>query len=270
MAFIFAPLFSGSSGNALYVEKDGSCVLVDAGLPGKRIAEEMGKAGADIERLGAILVTHEHLDHIAGVGVLMRKYKVPVYATEQTWQAMEGKIGRIPGDLVRCIQPGCPFALGSLAVQPFSIPHDAAGPVGYAFEADGKKLAIATDVGCIEEEWMSAVSGADMLLLESNHDVDMLRAGRYPYELKMRILGKHGHLSNDDAGKAAAQLCARGVKQILLGHLSGENNFPELAWESVAMHLRQAGVDIPLGVASRSGLSGRYILDEETAQTEAV
>ena len=270
MAFVFAPLFSGSSGNALYVQLDDTCILVDAGLPGKRITEEMQKAGADISRLGAIFVTHEHLDHIAGVGVLMRKYKIPVYATEPTWQAMESKIGRIPGDLVRCIEPGCPLQIGSLQINPFSIPHDAAGPVGYAFEGGGRKLAIATDVGCIEQNWMDAVAGADMLLLESNHDVDMLRAGKYPYDLKMRILGKRGHLSNDDAGTAAAQLCARGVKQILLGHLSGENNFPELAWESVAMHLRQAGVDIPLGVASRSGLSGRYILDGDEEQTRAV
>lgn len=263
MAFIFAPLFSGSSGNALYVRREDTCVLVDAGLPGKRISEEMQKAGEQIERLGAILVTHEHLDHIAGVGVLMRKYKVPVYATEPTWQAMEGKIGRIPGDLARCIAPGEEFSIGSLLVRPFSIPHDAACPVGYAFEGGGRKLAVATDVGCMEKEWMEAVSGADMLLLEANHDVDMLRAGRYPYDLKKRILSNRGHLSNDDAGIAAVQLCQSGVRQILLGHLSGENNFPELAWESVAMHLRRAGLDIPLGVASRSGLSGKYRLDDE-------
>lgn len=261
MAFIFAPLFSGSSGNALYVERNDTCVLVDAGLPGKRIFEEMAKAGADISRLGAIFVTHEHLDHIAGVGVLMRKYHVPVYATQPTWEAMEGKIGRIHGDLVRYVNPGEEMQIGSLCVKPFAIPHDAAGPVGYVFEGGGRKLAIATDVGCMQDEWMDAVCGADMLLLESNHDVDMLRAGRYPYELKMRILGKKGHLSNDDAGIAAVKLCRGGVKQILLGHLSGENNFPELAWESVAMHLREAGVNIPLGVASRSGLSGCYDLD---------
>lgn len=268
MAFVFAPLFSGSSGNALYVEKDDSCLLVDAGLPGKRIAEEMGKARADIERLGAILVTHEHSDHIAGVGVLMRKYKVPVYATQATWAEMEKKIGRIPGDLVRTVSAGVEFTIGGLQIRPFSIPHDAACPVGYSFSDGKKKLSIATDVGCMQEEWMQAVAGSDLLLLESNHDVDMLRAGRYPYELKMRILGKQGHLSNDDAGAAAAKLCGMGVKQILLGHLSGENNFPELAWESVAMHLRQAGVNIPLGVASRGGLSGRYVLDgEEDAQS---
>jgi len=270
MAFIFAPLFSGSSGNALYVQRDDTCVLVDAGLPGKRIAEEMEKARADITKLGAIFVTHEHSDHIAGVGVLMRKFRVPVYATQPTWEAMEGKIGRIPGDLIRYVESGKPLQIGSLQVNPFSIPHDAAGPVGYAFEGGGKKLAIATDVGCIQEEWMQAVSGSDMLLLESNHDIDMLRAGRYPYDLKMRILGKRGHLSNDDAGTAAVKLCQGGVKQILLGHLSGENNFPELAWESVAMHLRQAGIDIPLGVASRSGLSGRYLLEGAECEAEAI
>lgn len=263
MAFVFAPLFSGSSGNSLYVEKGDTGVLVDAGLPGRRITEEMKKAQADIEKLSAIFVTHEHSDHIAGVGVLMRKYHVPVYATQGTWEAMEGKIGRIPADLIRTIAPGEEAVIGELHARPFSIPHDAACPVGYTFTDGCKKLAVATDLGCIEDGWMQAVSGADMLLLESNHDVDMLRAGRYPYDLKMRILGSEGHLSNDDAGIAAAKLYETGVKRILLGHLSGENNFPELAWESVAMQLRQAGADIPLGVASRDGLSGRYILDEE-------
>ncbi len=266
MAFVFAPLFSGSSGNALYVEKNDTCLLVDAGLPGKKIAAEMEKAQANIEKLGGILVTHEHSDHIAGVGVLMRKYKTPVYATEPTWQAMEGKIGKIPGELVRIVRPGEEIQIGELSVTPFNIPHDAACPVGYAF-TDGKhKLGIATDLGCMQEEWMNAVAGSDMLLLESNHDIAMLRAGSYTYELKRRILGDHGHLSNDDAGIAAAQLCARGVKQILLGHLSGDNNFPQLAWESVAMTLRQYNVNIPLGVAARGGFSGRYVLDAQNEE----
>lgn len=262
MAFIFAPLFSGSSGNALLVQRDDTSVLVDAGLAGKRISEEMAKAGVEIAKLNAIFVTHEHSDHIAGIGVLMRKFHVPVYATEQTWKAILEKMDRIPTELMRYVESGQEVQVGALCAKPFSIPHDAACPVGYTFTGGGKKLAIATDLGCIEDGWMDAVSGADMLLLESNHDVDMLRAGRYPYELKMRILGNKGHLSNDAAGAAAVQLCAQGVKQILLGHLSAENNFPELAWESVAMQLRQAGVNIPLGVASRSGLSGMYFLDE--------
>ena len=255
MAFVFAPLFSGSSGNALYVQRDDTCVLVDAGLPGKKIAEEMEKARADITKLGAIFVTHEHSDHIAGVGVLMRKFRVPVYATQPTWEAMEGKIGRIPGDLIRYVESGKPLQIGSLQVNPFSIPHDAAGPVGYAFEGGGKKLAIATDVGCIQEEWMQAVSGSDMLLLESNHDIDMLRAGRYPYELKMRILGKRGHLSNDDCAAFLPKLVDMGAEKIILAHLSQENNTPELCYKTNAASLAEAGFtpnDVRLTVAMRS------------------
>lgn len=265
MAFVFAPLFSGSSGNALYVERGDTRLLVDAGLPGRRIAAELAKAGGEIERVQAIFVTHEHMDHIAGVGVLARRWGMDVYATAPTWEAMADKVGRIPAEQRHFVAPGEPFDFGCLRVTPFAIPHDAACPVGYTFSAGGRKLAVATDIGCLREDWLEAVAGADMLLLESNHDVDMLRAGRYPYELKMRILGETGHLSNDDAGLAAARLCRRGVKRILLGHLSHENNFPELAWESVACRLRELGPegDIPLGVALRGGLSGRYVLEED-------
>ena len=264
MAFVFAPLFSGSSGNALYVERDGTRLLVDAGLPGKRVAAELEKAGASIEDVQAIFVTHEHMDHIAGVGVLARRWGMPVYATEPTWETMAEKIGRVKPEQRRIVSPGEPIEFGCLRVTPFSIPHDAACPVGYTFTDGRRKLSVATDIGCLREDWLEAVEGSDLLLLESNHDVDMLRAGRYPYELKMRILGQTGHLSNDDAGIAAARLCRRGVKQILLGHLSHENNFPELAWESVACRLRELGAegDIPLGVALRGGLSGRYVLEE--------
>ena len=264
MAFVFAPLFSGSSGNALYVERDETRLLVDAGLPGKRIEEELARAGGEIGRLQAIFVTHEHMDHIAGVGVLARRWGLPVYATEPTWEAMTAKIGRVRPEQRRIVTPGVTIEFGSLRVMPFAIPHDAACPVGYSFTDGQRKLSIATDIGCVCDDWLEAVAGSDLLLLESNHDVDMLRAGRYPYELKMRILGKTGHLSNDDAGLAAARLCRSGVKRILLGHLSQENNFPELAWESVACRLRELGEegDIPLGVALRGGLSGRYVLEE--------
>lgn len=267
MSLTFAPLFSGSSGNALLVIRDDTRVLVDAGLPGKKIAEEMERAGEKAEALSAIFVTHEHLDHIAGVGVLARRYGLPVYATEPTWRAMRPKIGKIQPEQERYVEPGGSIRCGAIEARAFSIPHDAACPVGYSFLGGGRKISIATDIGCLREDWMDAVAESDMLLLESNHDVDMLRAGMYPYELKMRILGNAGHLSNDDAGIAAAALCARGVRSILLGHLSGENNFPELAWESVACKLREIGGmgDIPLGVAMRGGFSGRYDFEERAA-----
>lgn len=264
MAFVFAPLFSGSSGNALYARCGENSVLIDAGLAAKKIEAEAAKAGGDLSALNAIFVTHEHADHIAGVGILMRKYHVPVYATGPTWEAMEGKLGKIPDECVHEIRPGGEVDIGCLHVRSFPIPHDAACPVGYTIEHGGHKVAVATDLGHIEDTWMDAAAGADILLLEANHDVDTLRVCRYPYELKMRILGPRGHLSNDDAGKAAAELAKRGVRSLILGHLSQENNFPQLAWESVAMQLRREGINIPMAVASRSGLSGVYPLDEET------
>ena len=266
MGYVFAPLFSGSSGNSLYVEMGGARVLVDAGLSGSRIAAEMEKAGFSMQGLDALLITHEHSDHIGGVGVLSRRYGLPIYATEGTWAEMEHRLGRLEADKRRIVRAGEDFYLGRMNVTAFSIPHDAAEPVGYAFRCDGRKAATATDIGHLREDWLSQVEGCDILLLEANHDVDMLKAGRYPYDLKKRILGRRGHLSNEEAGAAAVELYRRGVRHIILGHLSKENNFPELAWQTVACALNEAGitpgVDIGLHVARRSALSGVYTLGE--------
>lgn len=266
MEYRFVPLFSGSSGNALYVEMGGTRVLVDAGVSGSRIMSEMQKAGLCCEGLDAVLITHEHSDHISGVGVLSRRFHLPVYATEGTWAAMENKLGRLDAANRRVLRPGEDFYIGRLNATAFAIPHDAAQPVGYTFCCDGRKLAVATDLGYVCEDWLCQVERSDILLLESNHDVDMLKAGRYPYDLKKRILGRRGHLSNEEAGVAAVQLCRRGVRHIILGHLSGENNFPELAWQTVACALNEAGivpgVDVGLNVARRSALSGVFSLPE--------
>lgn len=257
----FAPLFSGSSGNATYVRIDDTRLLVDAGLSGTRIAAELQKLDVDPGMLSALLVTHEHSDHIAGVGVLSRRYHLPVYATQGTWDAMAGKLGRMDPRNVRVIPTGQDFYLGQVGVTPFPIPHDAAEPVGYAFAARGVKVAVATDLGHINDQWMDQLVGCDLVLLESNHDVEMLKAGPYPYELKRRILGRRGHLSNEDAAKAAAELVSRGVKRILLGHLSRENNFPELAYRTVAQQLEEAGEWLSaLEVARRDCLTGVYRL----------
>lgn len=264
MELKFAPLVSGSSGNALYVGLNRTRLLVDAGVSGTRVTQELLRAGVDVKTLGGILVTHEHSDHIAGVGILSRRYNLPIYATEGTWDAMQTKLGRVEHGNIRVIVPGQDFYLGDLNIMPFEIPHDAQQPVGYTFSGGGVKASVATDIGCVKENWLSCVEGSDVLLLEANHDLDMLKAGRYPYELKRRIMGKKGHLSNIDAGSAAVELVRRGVKRIILGHLSHENNFPELAYRTVADALIEADLPpeaaCPLDIAERHSISGVYTL----------
>jgi phosphoribosyl 1,2-cyclic phosphodiesterase len=172
---------------------------------------------------------------------------------------MEQKLGDIDKANVRVIQPGQDFYLGDFNITPFDIPHDAAQPVGFSFLGGGMKVSVATDIGCIRESWLQQVEKSDLLLLEANHDLNMLKAGRYPYELKRRIMGQKGHLSNEDAAKAAVLLVKRGVKRLVLGHLSRENNFPELAYQTVLGALAECGLPIcPPDIAKRHGLSGLY------------
>lgn len=273
MELRFSPLFSGSSGNAIYVGCGETHVLVDAGLSGTRIANELDKIGIHPSQLAAILVTHEHSDHCSGVGVLARKYHLPVYATAGTWAGMESKIGAVEAQL-RCeMAPGADFYLGELNVMPFATPHDANEPVGLCFECGGARFAIATDLGCPKKGWMSAVRGADAVLLESNYDPDMLQAGSYPYELKRRILSTKGHLCNDDAGACAVELVKAGAKHIILGHLSKENNFPELARRCTEDALRAEGIvpgeDVRLDVASRDGVTGIFAVTSRFEGEEA-
>ena len=262
MELRFAPLFSGSSGNAVYVGCDETHLLVDAGVAGARVGQALAGIGVDPAGLSGILVTHEHVDHIRGIGVLSRKYDLPIYATPGTWAVMEGKIGAIAGKNVRMVDPGVNFFLGPMEILAFSTPHDAADPVGYAFELDTARFALATDIGCVRDSWLKYVLGADAVLLESNYDPDMLKAGPYPYDLKKRILSRRGHLSNDDAGAAAASLVKAGAKQIVLGHLSKENNFPELALRCAEVSLMaegiQMGQDVDVCVALRDATTGIF------------
>ena len=262
MELRFSPLFSGSSGNSTYIGCDDAQILVDAGMSGTRILQEMEKVGADPRALDAILVTHAHSDHIKGIGILSRKFNLPVYATEGAWQEMAGKIGSVSEANMRVIQPEEDFFIGSIDVMPFPTPHDAGGSVGYTFTLYGAKLAIATDIGSVRESWMKHVRGSDAVLLESNYDPDMLKAGPYPYDLKQRILSRRGHLSNDDAGQAAAELIRNGTRQLILSHLSKENNFPELAMRSMELILQSEGIvpheDCALYVARRDGNTGMF------------
>lgn len=262
MELRFSPLFSGSSGNAIYVGCGDTHLLVDAGVSGTRVAKALESIGVAPGALSAILVTHEHSDHIKGIGILSRKYDLPIYASSGTWSAMEDKIGAISSKNMRTFDAGTGFFLGSIEVLGFSTPHDAADPVGYAFESHGARFAIATDIGCVRDSWFKYVEGADAVLLESNYDPDMLQAGSYPYDLKKRILSRRGHLSNDDAGEAAARLVESGTRQIVLGHLSKENNFPELALQSTELALQSHGIvpqeDAGVRVALRDEITGLF------------
>ena len=262
MELRFAPLFSGSSGNSIYVGYDSGHLLVDAGVSCARVVAELRRLGVDPARLAGILVTHEHIDHIRGVRVLSRRYDLPVYATEGTWTAMEDKLGGVALKNARVLEPLRDLYVGGMNVMAFDIPHDAAQPVGYAISAGGARLSVATDIGCVRESWLNVAAGSDAVVLESNYDPDMLRAGPYPYALKQRILGRRGHLANDDAGRAALELVKGGARQIVLGHLSKENNFPALAEKSCALALEDGGVrlgdDASLCVAERDGLTGIF------------
>ncbi len=258
----FCSLYSGSSGNAIFVASGETRLLVEAGLSGKRIIEALCSIGEKPSDISAILVSHEHSDHIRGAGILSRKFNLPIYASEGTWRGMEHMIGPVLECNKRVFSSYAPFDIGEITVTPFSIPHDANEPVGYSFSTSGKKVTIATDIGHISMELLNNFMDSDLLLLESNHDLEMLKVGPYPWPLKKRIAGEHGHLSNDAAGEVIAYMAENGTKQFLLGHLSKENNFPELAYQTVCNALCEkklkAGTDYTLDVAQRDRV-GRVI-----------
>ena len=255
----FCPLYSGSSGNAIYVGAGDTHLLVDAGLPGKSIEQALVSIGVRPQELSAIFVTHEHSDHVRGVGVLARRLGVPVYANEKTWAAMEKGLGQVPMAQRRVFLGEQDFYVGAVNVQPYAIPHDAADPVGYCFYMGDKKISVATDLGHANSRIIDRIADSDILLLESNHDVDMLtRNPSYPAALKRRIRGSKGHLSNDQCAQALLELVRRNVRVVYLAHLSDHNNTPELALDSVTAQLLENGVrvgrDINLDLAARDSI----------------
>lgn len=259
---IFIPLYSGSSGNALLVMNEGTKILIDAGKPGNWICQALHSAGVNPEELDGIIVTHEHSDHVHGVGVMSRKYRIPVYANAETWKAMEWKVGNIPQGCIR-ISPENDFYIGSIGIEPFDIPHDAAHPVGYRLWAGNCSISTATDLGRFTKKVYDRIAGSSLILLESNHDVDMLRANpNYSSQLKTRILGNHGHLSNDACADAMMQLVEGGTNHFILGHLSGENNTADLALQVSSSKAAAAGMkigkDIFIDVAYRDHVSNGY------------
>lgn len=254
-----ASIGSGSSGNCIYVGNDNAHFLVDAGFSCKKTSEGLSQVGVPAEKIQAIFVTHEHNDHISGLGVFLRKYPVPVFATGKTIDYILScsNLGKIDARLFHSIRPDQPFTFQDVKVEASTIYHDAADPVCYTFTDKESKVATATDMGTFDDYLVEKLRGCESLLVESNHDLAMLMAGPYPYPLKRRIMSNTGHLSNERAGQLLSKIIGDTCRHIYLGHLSKENNYSPLAFEAVKVELLLHNIDIEkknitMHVASRT------------------
>jgi len=255
---------SGSSGNCICVGDDNTHVLIDAGISGKRIENGLHEFDLKANEMQGILVTHEHIDHIAGIGVMARRYGIPIFSTQGTIDAIKcsKSVGKIDESLFQVITPGKRFSIGDLTFKPISISHDAADPVAYKVSNENKTVAVITDLGNYNQAIVDELQGLDALLLEANHDIKMLQMGPYPYPLKQRILGDRGHLSNERSGQLLSDLLHDHFGTVMLGHLSKENNYEELAYEAVRLEVTMGDTpykadDFPMMVARRDTASER-------------
>ncbi|AQX53031.1 MBL fold metallo-hydrolase [Priestia flexa] len=244
MSLHFSVLASGSTGNAIFVSDGDQSLLVDAGLSGKKMESLFQEIDRDIHNLSGILVTHEHSDHIKGLGVLARKYKLPIYANAKTWRAMDGLIGRVSTDQQFHFEIGENKTFGSIDVESFGVSHDAAEPMFYVFHQGDKKLTLITDTGYVSDRMKGIIKNSQAFVFESNHDVEMLRMGRYPWSVKRRILSDVGHVSNEDAALAMADVIGDQTERIYLAHLSLDNNMKEIARMSVSQVLAEKDIDV--------------------------
>ncbi|SET15819.1 Phosphoribosyl 1,2-cyclic phosphodiesterase [Salinibacillus kushneri] len=244
MTLEFSVLASGSTGNAFYVGTDQQKLLVDAGLSGKQMEKLFAEIHKDPNDLDGILVTHEHRDHIHGLGIMARRYRLPIYANEKTWKAMEGKIGDIKLDQKFTIDMETTETFGDIDVETFGVSHDAAEPMFFVFHHNGKRVALVTDTGYVSERIKKTVEDADVYIFEANHDIEMLRMGKYPWNIKRRILGDHGHVSNEDSALALTDVIGNETKRVYLAHLSQDNNMKDLARMSVSQILNERGFHV--------------------------
>ncbi|HEO8420294.1 MBL fold metallo-hydrolase [Niallia sp. FSL W8-0635] len=240
----FSVLASGSTGNAIFVESGEHSFLVDAGLSGKQMEGLFQGIERKMSDLTGILVTHEHSDHIKGVGIVARKYKLPIYANEKTWTAMNHLIGEIPTEQKFQFDMETVKTFGNLSIESFGVSHDAAEPMFYVFHEGQKKLVLITDTGYVSDRMKGIISNADSYVFESNHDVQMLRMGKYPWNIKRRILSDVGHVCNEDAAIAMSEVIGNRTKHIYLAHLSLDNNMKDLARMSVGQTLESRGIGL--------------------------
>ncbi len=236
-------LSSGSSGNAVFAEAGGTKLLIDCGISGKAAAERLCSIGVDPSELSAIIVTHEHIDHIKGVGVFSRRYGLPVYASVGTWNGMISTVGSLPADNIRYIEADTPFSVEEAIIFPFATSHDANESLGFTVSDGRKFLSLATDLGKVDKYVYDNIRASELLLLEANHDENMLLNGPYPPQLKQRIFSDSGHISNKVCGALCGRLLDEGgrEKRVILGHLSQENNTPRIAFDTVRRSVEHAG-----------------------------
>lgn len=249
-------LSSSSSGNCTLVCSDNTNLLIDAGISASRIKSALSQLNMDICEIDGILVTHEHTDHIKGIGVLSRQYNIPVYANEKTMSSTLRYTGDLHDRNIRIIDNTACFEIRDTVIKAFSIPHDAVDPYGYTIKTDSGVISVATDTGQITKAMLNNMCKSDCVLIEANHDVQMLKDGNYPYPLKKRILSENGHLSNENAAWLATQLAMWGTKKILLGHLSDHNNTEDKAYTAAKNMLEEnnikVGSDVILKVAQKN------------------
>ena len=252
----FCSLYSGSSGNSLFVETENTKILIDAGMSCKKIEEALHSIEVDPSSINAILVTHEHSDHIKGISTISKKFDIPVFATKETFDSMPTQTEKLSQKNINFFNPLEKFNIDDLKILPFSIPHDAANPCGFNISKDNKhQISIATDIGHMTKDIIKHLEGSEFILLESNYDTEVLKCCSYPFKLKSRIASDIGHLSNTMAGKTISYLSKNSkLNTAMLGHLSKESNFPELAYQTVIDELISSCAgdsNIKLSVANR-------------------
>ncbi|MFH1688989.1 MAG: MBL fold metallo-hydrolase [Candidatus Eisenbacteria bacterium] len=264
-----AVLASGSSGNSVWVSSASTAVLIDAGVSGKRISASAEELGLDTAQLSAVLVTHEHSDHVSGLGPVTRKFDIPACATAGTHAGIDRRLGRCPGRIV--VEAGTDFEIGGLLVSPFAVSHDCAEPVGYALTDGRTRVVIATDLGVVSHPVRHRIGEADCVVLEFNHDERMLLDGSYPWFLKQRIMSNEGHLSNDAAARELVSLADGPLSALVLAHLSRENNVPELALATARVALERAGrADVGVYLADQDRPLGPVCLGSDAQSTNTV
>lgn len=254
----FCSLYSGSSGNSLLVKTENTNILIDCGVSSKKIESALNSIDVDPNSINGILVTHEHSDHVQGLGTFAKKFNVPVFVNQKTLDAMPKQKEKLDEKNIKIFTIEDKFEINDLKIKPFSIPHDAANPCGFNIFKDDTKISIATDIGQMNNTILKRLEDSKFVLLESNYDPQILMYSRYPYPLKQRIAGPNGHLSNEAAGKTISCLLKSGLEQVMLGHLSKESNFPELAYKTVVEQLIASSYNenaLSLSVAKRDNVS---------------
>jgi len=253
---LVAPLSSGSAGNAYWFESDGTAILVDAGIGPRETRKRLESLGRDISSLRGIVVTHEHYDHIRGAERIARKYEVPIYLTKGTLDGSKINVDETP---VVVFDNNTTFAIGELQLHACRTIHDAMDPACFVVESrDGTRVGVASDLGYVNREVMKHLSGCDGLLFESNHDLDMLRMGSYPWSLKRRIMSRFGHLSNDDSFNAVQRLLGADLKMLCMIHLSEKNNHESIVRDMCSRLLRRTGASLEFSIAKQFEPTGLF------------